>query len=130
MKAGVCITMSYLVPRTVTVYKDHYDKLREQKGVNFNFSKWVRGCIAKELDEELDFATETEHDERLRDAPTVTLHDGRELKIIDDLRDQGHALTEDEEFVLQVETWLADGYPVPPKTMKRYEEAKERIQDG
>jgi predicted CopG family antitoxin len=120
-------TMSYLIPKTITVYQDHYEELRRRKGARFNFSKWIRACIAHELDVEVDFSLEQANDEFLKDAPKITLADGRELTVVDSLRETGHQLTEDEEFILQVETYLAEGYPVPEKTIKRYEEAKERV---
>lgn len=124
----VCV-VSYLISRTVTVYNDHYEELRKQKGANFNFSRWVRACIAAEIGEEMDIPKEKEVDELLKGRPRVKLPDGKELIIVDNIEEaQGIELSDDERFVQQVDEYIAQGYPMPPKTMEKYEEAKKRLE--
>ena len=122
--------MSYLIPKTILVHRDQYEKLRKQKGGKFNFSQWVRACIAAELNEDVDFDAEAEYKERMEHAPRVKLPDGKELIVVDEVLEEAQALSEDEKFILQVEEYMEKGYPVPPKTKERYEEAKKRVKEA
>ena len=123
--------LSYLISRTVTVHRDQYEQLRNQKGTHFNFSRWVRACIANELGEELPVEQEKEADKLLEKLPRVKLPDGKELIVVDNIEEeQGVELSEDEEFVAQVERYIREGITLPEKTMERYKAAQERLKSA